>query len=83
LTADQGRVTLKKPEVMMTKTLAVFFAFLAPLTAGLSVAGVSHAMRFETATPLSSGPGSFLLLGAGLLAMYVTTSKDLIVRVRA
>jgi hypothetical protein len=54
----------------MKKSMRFLFALLTPVTAGLSGAGVSQPDLFATATPLSSGPGSFLLLGAGLLAMY-------------
>jgi hypothetical protein len=64
----------------MNKMSPIFFALLAPLTAGLAVAGVSDPALFVTSTPLSSGPGSFLLLGAGLLVMYITTLRKTTLR---
>lgn len=45
------------------KTLPLFLICLFPLQAGIEA---------HTNTPMA-GPASFLLLGAGLLAMYVTT----------
>jgi hypothetical protein len=59
----------------MNKPMRFLFALLTPLTVGLAGAGVSDPSLFATATPLSAGPGSFLLLGAGLLAMYVMQSR--------
>jgi hypothetical protein len=60
----------------MNKSMRLLLALVAPLSAGLATVLVLGPAPYSTATPFSSGPGSFLLLGGGLLALYVATVRE-------